>query len=112
MALGLLKSLLGCSECKRPAYVATDEILPIYDFDSRPQVRDIIIGWTLRFDDILDADKLHVALSRLLEIGDWKKLGGRLRRKVSKYRGRLLKSIFDRWMDQDFCGKLYARIDN
>lgn len=56
----------------------------MFDFDSRPQVRNIIIGWTLRFDDILDADKLGVALSQLLEIGDWRKLGGRLRRRVSR----------------------------
>lgn len=54
----------------------------MYDFDARPQVRNIIIGWTLRFDDILDAEKLSAALSRLLEIGDWRKLGGRLRETV------------------------------
>lgn len=89
MAFRLLKSLLGREEGKRPARVPTDEVLPVYDFDARPQVRDIIIGWTLRFEDILDADKLHVALSRLLEIGDWKKLGGRLRERVSTRRTRL-----------------------
>lgn len=83
MALSYLKSMLGRTGPNRPARVPTDEILPMYDFDARPQVRNIIIGWTLRFDDILDADKLKIALSRLLEIGDWRKLGGRLREKVS-----------------------------
>lgn len=83
MALNYLKSLLGPTVSNGPPRVPTDEVLPMFDFDSRPQVRNIIIGWTLRFDDILDADKLGVALSRLLEIGDWRKLGGRLRRRVS-----------------------------
>lgn len=82
MALTFLRSLLGFSEPDRPPRVPTDEILPMFDFDSRPQVRDIIIGWTLRFDDVLDADVLNVSLSRLLEIGDWRKLGGRLRQNV------------------------------
>lgn len=85
MAFSFLKSLLGRGVPKRPARVPTDEVLPMYDFDARPQVRNIIIGWTLRFDDILDADKLNIALSRLLEIGDWRKLGGRLRERVSNY---------------------------
>lgn len=83
MAVEFFKTLLGRGKPQRPAGVPTDDVLPMYDFDSRPQVRDIIIGWTMRFDEILDADKLNAALSRLLEIGDWKKLGGRLRENVS-----------------------------
>lgn len=83
MALELLRAIFGGRKPQRPAIIPTDEILPVHDFDARPQVRDIIIGWTLRFDDILDADKLNVALSRLLEIGSWRKLGGRLRQRVS-----------------------------
>ncbi|KAJ4396274.1 hypothetical protein N0V93_000493 [Gnomoniopsis smithogilvyi] len=81
MALNYLKSLFGHTKPQRPARVPTDEVIPMFDFDARPQVREIIIGWTLRFDDILDADKLGVALCHLLEIGDWRKLGGRLRRR-------------------------------
>lgn len=83
MALELFRAIFGGGKPQRPAVIPTDEILPVHDFDARPQVRDIIIGWTLRFDDILDGDKLNVALSRLLEIGDWRKLGGRLRQRVS-----------------------------
>lgn len=82
MALSLIKSLFGSGEPSRPPLVPTDEILPVFDFDARPQVRNIIIGWTLRFDDVLDADQLHVGLARLLEIGNWRKLGGRLRERV------------------------------
>ncbi|KAG6041588.1 hypothetical protein E4U41_003325 [Claviceps citrina] len=39
-----------------------------------------VLGWTMRFDDVLDADMLHSALTKLLGVGDWRKLGGRLRR--------------------------------
>ncbi|KAM0345448.1 hypothetical protein ACHAPU_006375 [Fusarium lateritium] len=34
--------------------------------------------WTLRFDAVLDTQKLCVALTHLLSQGDWRKLGGRL----------------------------------
>ncbi len=37
----------------------------------------------LRFDDVMDPENLRMSLSRLLEIGDWKKLGARLRMNVS-----------------------------
>lgn len=38
----------------------------------------------LRFDDALDAQKLHNGLTRLLNIGEWRKLGGRLRKNVRR----------------------------
>ncbi len=40
------------------------------------------VSWLFRFNDVLDVDKLHLALARLLEHGDWRKLGGRLQRTV------------------------------
>lgn len=86
MALNYFKSLFGPKVPQRPARVPTDEVLPMFDFDARPQVRNIIIGWTLRFDDILDADRLGASLCQLLEIGDWRKLGGRLRQRVRSRR--------------------------
>ncbi|KAL5001377.1 hypothetical protein BDV10DRAFT_182610 [Aspergillus recurvatus] len=49
--------------------------------DDTKTPRNIVVTWTLRFNDVLDADKLHASLSRLLGIGDWRKLGGRLRLK-------------------------------
>ncbi|KAH7050156.1 hypothetical protein B0J12DRAFT_719045 [Macrophomina phaseolina] len=44
-------------------------------------LRNIFVAWTLCFNDVLDANKLHASLSSLLEIGDWRKVGGRLRLK-------------------------------
>jgi hypothetical protein len=68
-----------------PQHVPTDEVLPMHYFDDNPVNRSILIAWTMRFNDVLDADKLHDGLARLLEIGDWRKLGGRIRKGVSSH---------------------------
>ena len=78
-----LRRLLGVLPAKGPlALVETDDIYPLHMLDDTKTLRDIVITWTLRFNDVLDADKLHASLSRLLEIGDWRKIGGRLRLNV------------------------------
>ncbi|KAM0230076.1 hypothetical protein ACHAP5_011465 [Fusarium lateritium] len=56
-----------------------DMVYPTHMMDNVSVVKSLVMAWTIRFNDVLDADKLHQALSDLLEIGDWKKLGGRLR---------------------------------
>jgi hypothetical protein len=60
-----------------------DDVYPVHELDDTPALRNILITWTICFNDALDAGKLQSSLSSLLEIGDWKKLGGRLRLKVS-----------------------------
>ena len=65
-----------------PSACDDDEIYPVHMLDNTPTLKNIVVTWTLRFDDVLDADKLHDSLSRLLEIGAWRKVGGRLRLKV------------------------------
>jgi hypothetical protein len=64
---------------KSPLPVQSDDIYPVHMLDDTKTLRDIVVTWTLRFNDVLDADKLYTSLSRLLEIGDWRKVGGRLR---------------------------------
>jgi hypothetical protein len=59
-----------------------DIIYPVHALDDTKIFRNLLITWTLRFNDVLDAGKLRSSLARLLEIGDWKKIGGRLRLKV------------------------------
>jgi hypothetical protein len=66
----------------RPPLPSDDIVYPVHMLDDSKLARGIVLAWTLRFDDVLDVDKLHVSLSRLLEIGDWRKIGGRLRLKV------------------------------
>jgi hypothetical protein len=75
--------LLGYPPRSSPPPVETDDIYPTHMLDGAEAIKGIVIVWTLRFNDVLDADRLHVTLTKLLEIGDWRKLGGRLRLKVS-----------------------------
>lgn len=55
-----------------------DDVYPLHTLDYDPNYVD----WVMRFNDVLDADMLKKSLSRLLEIGDWRKLGGRVRYRV------------------------------
>lgn len=41
-----------------------------------------MLDLTLRFDDVLDHEKMRLALVRLVELGNWRKLGARLRMNV------------------------------
>jgi len=78
------KRLIGAAPARSPpSPVQTDDVYPVHMLDDTKTLRGIVVTWTLRFNDVLDADKLHGSLSRLLEIGDWRKVGGRLRLKVS-----------------------------
>lgn len=63
-----------------PPTVPTDTIIPFHYWDDDHHTRGLSFDIVFRFDDILDHDKLRRALSRLLEIGDWRKLGARIRR--------------------------------
>lgn len=58
-----------------------DDVYPLFMLDDNKTLHGIVITWTLRFNDVLDADRLHTSLCKLLEIGDWRKLGGRLTRR-------------------------------
>lgn len=67
-----------------PPIIDTDDIFPVHFLDDTKTLREIAVTWTLRFNDVLDPDMLHASLLRLLDIGDWRKVGGRLRLKVSE----------------------------
>lgn len=59
-----------------------DDVYPVHILDDTKTMRSILIAWTLCFNDVLDADKLQSSLATLLDTGDWRKLGGRLRLNV------------------------------
>lgn len=65
-----------------PGKVPTDEVIPLHYWDDNEVFRSIIVDFALHFDDVLDPEKIRQALARLMEIGNWKKLGARLRIKV------------------------------
>src|ERR1700733_14812736 len=48
-----------------PDRAPTDDVVPVY-----------------RFDDVLDLEKLRPSLVQLMQIGNWRKVGARLRRNV------------------------------
>lgn len=65
-----------------PEKVPTDEVIPAHFLDDSDMFRSMLVEMSLRFDDVLDHEKLRLALVRLMEIGNWRKLGARLRIKV------------------------------
>lgn len=75
-----------CSYFRTPRFVCQqdndDEIYPVHFIDQGGIIRQSIINYTFRYDAVLDDGKLRDSLVQLLEIGDWQKLGGRLRLNV------------------------------
>lgn len=67
---------------ERPATVPTDTIIPMHYFDDNSINRSVLLYITLRFDAVLDPERLRCALERLMELGDWRKLGARVRMTV------------------------------
>ncbi|CEL11255.1 O-acB [Aspergillus calidoustus] len=61
-----------------PATGPKDSIVQLPDI---PPVYECNVEVALRFDSVLDPEKLQQSLKRLLEIGNWRQLGGRLRRR-------------------------------
>lgn len=62
---------------------ADDRIYPVHTLDGA-KYQHCILTLFVRFNDILDAEKIRTSLIRLLEIDDWRKLGGRFRTKADK----------------------------
>ncbi|KAI0169150.1 hypothetical protein GGR52DRAFT_592955 [Hypoxylon sp. FL1284] len=54
-------------------------VIPLFRFDDTPVTRKVIVEFTMRFDDVLDPDKLRLSLEKLLSRPQWRKLGARLR---------------------------------
>lgn len=64
------------------AAVAADDIYPTGRIDNAMGIKIMVLSVTLRFNAVLEPSKLHTALCTLLDIGDWRRLGGRLHRPV------------------------------
>ncbi|KAI0882242.1 uncharacterized protein GGS22DRAFT_170532 [Annulohypoxylon maeteangense] len=62
-----------------PPMIASDTVVPLHRFDDTPLTRKVIVEFTMRFDDVLDPEKLRISLDKLLSRRDWRKLGARLR---------------------------------
>ncbi|RAH85214.1 hypothetical protein BO86DRAFT_445733 [Aspergillus japonicus CBS 114.51] len=77
--MGIL-NFFGKTKPPRPAPTPTDTIVPLGFWDGRPYQHSICMDVAYRFDDVLDVKTLDRSLTRLLQLGDWHKLGARLRR--------------------------------
>ncbi|KAG9186436.1 hypothetical protein G6011_09544 [Alternaria panax] len=62
-----------------PKRISTDIIIPLHSRDDTYQNRRFSVECAMRFDDVLDTQKLADALWKLLEKPGWRKLGARLR---------------------------------
>ncbi|KAI0410410.1 hypothetical protein F5X98DRAFT_368818 [Xylaria grammica] len=56
-----------------------DDIYPVHFIDQAAILRSSLVSYTFRYDRVLDAQKLLGSLAKLIDSGDWRKLGGRLR---------------------------------
>jgi hypothetical protein len=63
---------------EQPARVPGDTVIPLVEL---PPVYYCTVEVLFRFDHVLDADKLRQSLTKLMETGNWRQLGGRLRRR-------------------------------
>ncbi|KAF6804216.1 hypothetical protein CSOJ01_10354 [Colletotrichum sojae] len=77
--MDVVRNIFGKKPARQLPTVATDDIYPVHFFDDTKPFREMLLNWTLRFDDVLDPEMLNSSLSKLLEVGDWRKLGGRMR---------------------------------
>lgn len=65
-----------------PPMVPTDQILPVHYWDDTTMFRSVVLHYMMRFDDILDVQKLTASLAKLIEREGWRKMGARLRLNV------------------------------
>ncbi|CAK1360684.1 hypothetical protein CB0940_06684 [Cercospora beticola] len=73
------QALPATQSVEMPSTASDDVVYPLFMLDDTKTLRGIVVTWTLHFNDVLDPAKLHNALTALLKIGDWRKIGGRLR---------------------------------
>lgn len=93
------------------AKASGETVYPVFLMDGGPP-NQLLLTSSLRFNDVLDAEKLRQALSELLTIGDWKMLAGRICERVLSIFPRPLsiKCKLTGGVDQNFLGGARARL--
>ena len=74
---------LPCATPQLSTAMSDHEVVPFRFWDEQDAMRRLVMEFTYRFDDVLDAQKLKSSLERLLEIGGWRGLGARFKKSVS-----------------------------
>lgn len=62
--------LLSTSKARGASYSPTDTVIPMFCFDDNSINRSVLLDITLRFDNVLDLERLRQSLGRLMEPGD------------------------------------------
>ncbi|KAH8658103.1 hypothetical protein BX600DRAFT_482584 [Xylariales sp. PMI_506] len=62
-----------------PPTVPTDTIMPCHINDDIQANRNSVVYIMFKYDDVLDHEKLHAGLVKLISRDGWRKLGGRMR---------------------------------
>ncbi|KLU85083.1 hypothetical protein MAPG_04115 [Magnaporthiopsis poae ATCC 64411] len=73
-----MRGLMGWAR-GQPARDPTDDVFPVHELDACDDMANMVVWTMLRFDEVLDAEMLRDSLARLPTIGDWRKLGARIR---------------------------------
>lgn len=68
------------NQSDRPARIPTDTVIPVRFFDDTIIFRTFTVYNMFVYDDVLDVEKLHSSMTRLVSRPGWNKLGARLRR--------------------------------
>lgn len=66
-----------------PPRVPTDTVLPASLWDNRGIGHTWCLHYCYRFNDVLDPGELRISLERLMQLGEWRRLGARMRLNVS-----------------------------
>lgn len=76
---------MTASELRSPVIdkATGDKVLPLRFMDSNDVFQKLALDFTLRFDDVLDPEKLRSSLERLIQIGNWHQIGARYKKNVS-----------------------------
>ncbi|CZS85771.1 unnamed protein product [Fusarium graminearum] len=69
--------MFGLSTTDQQPKFDDDDVYPAMLLDDTKAQRDMVLHWTFHFNDVLDTEKLRTSLATLIDIGDWRKLGGR-----------------------------------
>jgi len=83
---------------RSPPRIDTDQVIAINSFDDNSVNSSIVLYFTLRFDDVLDPEKLRAAFEKLLNRDGWRKLGARLRLNVSIDHNRKFRNFATFWI--------------
>ncbi|KAK2803665.1 hypothetical protein FQN50_006881 [Emmonsiellopsis sp. PD_5] len=79
--MGVIRYCCGLRSRQPKSTDLESDVYPVHLLDDARCFRSVCPSYLFRFNDVLDAERLSNSLSKLLEIGDWRKLGGRFRLK-------------------------------